>query len=95
MTATRARGLGTRQRALLREAAAEISRACPWVTIDGDRRNVRTLVRRGLMAMTADLFAITPAGCLAVRRHDRKLAKEALAGFRRNMAEGQVMPWDV
>jgi hypothetical protein len=99
MTAASARGrrrpLGHRQTAILVEAASEVTRACPWVTIDGDRRTVESLVARGLAASTQDLFAIMPAGCMAIRRTDPQLAREALIGLRRNMREGAIMPWDV
>lgn len=94
-TRGRHRPLGRRQIAILLEAASEVTRACPWVTIDGDRRTVESLVVRGLAAATQDLFAIMPAGCMAVRRIDRALAREAVAGLRRNMDQGAVMPWEV
>jgi len=77
------------------EAASEVTRACPWVTIDGDRRTVESLVARGLAAATQDLFAIMPAGCMAIRRSDPALAREAVSGLRRNMREGAVMSWDI
>lgn len=84
--------------ALLAETASEVSKACPWVAIDADdadRPAVEDLVDRGLMAATSDLAAITLAGVLALSRHDRPLARQALAGLRRNVAEGEVLPWDI
>lgn len=87
--------LGHRQLAILSEAASEVSRACPWVTIDSDRRLVDSLVRRGLLGASTDLFGIMPEGCLRLRHHDRTLAREALRGLRRNRDRGEVMPWQV
>ena len=87
--------LGARQIAILSEAASEVSRACPWIPIDSDRRVVESLVRRGLLGATEDLFGITPLGCLRFGRHDRPLAIEAIRGLRRNRDSGGVMPWHV
>lgn len=79
MTTASARGrqrpLEHRQTAILIEAASEVTRACPWVTIDGNRRMVNSLVDRGLAAAMQDLFAIMPAGCMAIRRSDPSLAR--------------------
>ena len=91
----RSRPLGHRQREILHEAASEVSRACPWVIIDGDRRTVESLVERGLLGATQDLFGITPAGCIAVSRTDRSLGLSAIRGLKRNVALGEVMPWQV
>jgi hypothetical protein len=87
--------LGTRQIALLVEAGHEVSRACPWVWIYGDRRQVRSLASRGLVGFTDDAFGLMPRGCLALRKHDRPLARRALAGLRRERDSGGVMPWHV
>lgn len=88
--------LGTRQLAVLIEAASEVTTACPWVWIDGyERPAVNTLATRGLVGCTQDLFGIMPAGCLELRKHDRALARKAVAGLRREAAAGSVMPWDV
>ena len=87
--------LGRHQLDILREAADEVSGACPWLTIDGDRRPVTSLSERGLVGATEDLFGIMPLGCWHLRRHDRPLARRALAGLRRNRDAGEVMPWDV
>lgn len=87
--------LGSRQIAVLAEAAAEVVLACPWLPIAGARRQVEALQRRGLIGATEDLFGIMPAGCFALRHHDRDLARRALAGLRRERAAGSVMPWNV
>lgn len=88
--------LGRRQIAALTEAASEVSSACPWVWIEGyQRREVRTLSARGMVGSTEEVFGIMPRGCLALRRYDRDLARRALAGLRRNLRSGEVMPWHV
>lgn len=88
--------LGHLQIALLSEAASEVISACPWVWIDGyERRQVRALASKGLIGCTDDAFGITPAGCLELRKHDRELARRAVAGLRREFAAGSVMPWHV
>lgn len=89
------RRLGTRQIALLLEAASEVASACPWLTIDRDQRAVRALADRGLVGATHNLFGIMPAGCLELRKHDREAARQAVAGLRRNDRAGEVMPWHV
>lgn len=89
------RPLGHRQMQILVEAAGEVSRACPWITIDSDRRIVHSLVRRGLLGATQDLFGIMPLGCLAIRRNHPELARNAARGLRRNVTSGEVMPWQV
>jgi hypothetical protein len=88
--------LGPRQLELLVEAAAEVTMACPWVWIEGyQRRPVRSLADKGLLGCTGDVFGIMPAGCLELRKHDRQLARKAVAGLRREAAAGSVMPWHV
>lgn len=91
----RSHPLGRRQIEILAEAASEVSRACPWIPIDSDRRVVESLARRGLLGATADLFGITPMGCLRYSRHDRAAARAAMRGLRRNRDRGEVMPWQV
>lgn len=87
--------LGLRQMSVLMEAAQEVSVACPWVWMGGDRRPVESLCSRGLLGATHDLFGIMPRGCLVLRRHDRELARRALQGLRRNRDAGEVMPWHI
>lgn len=87
--------LGVRQLALLREAAREVTSACPWVWICSDRRTVESLAARGLVGTTSDAFGITVEGLLELRRHDRPLALRAAKGLRRNRNEGEVLPWQV
>lgn len=89
------RKLGARQLDVLCEAASEVSSACPWLPITSTRREVLSLGRRGLVGHTEDLFGIMPAGCWHLRTHDRPLAREALAGLKRNRDKGEVMPWHV
>lgn len=99
MIATTTRGrnrpLGHRQRSILHEAASEVSRACPWVPIDGDRRTVESLVRRGLLGATDDLFGITAEGCVVVSREDHELGMSAIRGLKRNRDQGEVLPWQI
>jgi hypothetical protein len=87
--------LGNRQMEVLVEAASEVTTACPWVTIDSSGREVRSLVKRGLLGATHNLFGIMPRGCLRLRHHDRSLARRALAGLKRQRDKGEVMPWHV
>jgi hypothetical protein len=87
--------LGRNQIAVLVEAASEVAAACPWLPISGTAREVASLARRGAVARTHDLFAITPRGCLILRRTDHALARRAVSGLRRERAAGSVMPWEV
>ena len=90
------RKLGSRQLALLVEAAYEVNSACPWVWISGEqRRPVQTLAQQGLVGCTEELFGLMPRGCLKLRYHNRSLARDAIAGLRRERDAGGVMPWHV
>lgn len=87
--------LGRHQVGILVEAAFEVTMACPWVWIAGDRREVGSLSAKGLIGSTEDAFGIMPLGCLMLRHHDRELARKAIAGLRRERDAGGVMPWHV
>lgn len=88
-------GIGARQLAVLVEAAGEVTTACPWVWIGGERRQVKSLAGRGLVGCTEDVFGIMPRGCLTLRKYDRELARCAVRRLRREQSRGTVMPWDV